>query len=110
MKLNGPVNIPLNWSQARIVESSIPELSVEAAAKLRTTLESQYSNKAIGLVRGGWLPSGLALRSNMLVMPDRCTISELASRYKDGQKVRDGDDFLDPHSIPNRTPTTHWPI
>ena len=95
MKLNGPVNIPLNWSHARIVESSIPELSVEAAANLRTTLESQYSNKAIGLVRGGWLPSGLALRSNMLVMPDRCTISELASRYKDGRKVRGGDDFLD---------------
>lgn len=95
MKLDGPVSIPLNWSNARIVASNIPELSVEAAANIQTTLNSPYSNKSIGLVRGGWLPSGLALRSNMVVMPDRCTISDLASRYQDGQKIRAGDDFLD---------------
>ncbi|SEN97848.1 hypothetical protein [Pseudomonas sp. ok266] len=95
MKLDGPVNIPLNWSGARIVENDILELSIGDMANLRTHLESQYANKAIGLVRGGWLPSGLALREDMVVMPDRCTISELASRYRDGKKTRAGEDFLD---------------
>lgn len=95
MKLDGPVTIPLSWSGARIVKSDIPDLSVAKLANINTTLESPFANRAIGLVRGGWLPSGLALRDNMVVMPDRCTISDLAERYRDGQKIRHGDDFLD---------------
>lgn len=95
MKLDGPVTIPLSWSGARILKSDIPELSVAELANINTTLESPFTNRAIGLVRGGWLPSGLALRDNMVLMPDRCTISDLAERYRDGQKIRHGDDFLD---------------
>ncbi|WP_058767698.1 hypothetical protein [Pseudomonas rhizoryzae] len=95
MKLDRPVTIPLSWSGARVVKSDIPDLSVAELANINTTLESTFTNRAIGLVRGGWLPSGLALRDNMVVMPDRCTISDLAERYRDGQKIRHGNDFLD---------------
>ncbi|MEH6387154.1 MAG: hypothetical protein V7772_04670 [Pseudomonas profundi] len=94
-KLDGPIKVPLSWSGARIIESNIPDLSVDDLANIKTTLESPFTNMAIGLVRGGWLPSGLALRDNMVVMPDRCTISDLAERFRDGQKIRHGDDFLD---------------
>ena len=94
-KLHGPINIPLSWSRARIVESNIPGISVDDVANINTTLETPFTNMAIGLVRGGWLPSGLALRDNMVVLPDRCTMSDLVERYRDGQKLRHGNDFLD---------------
>lgn len=95
LKLDGPISIPLNWSAARIVQTDHSQLSTNELVNLRAPLESHFSSKAIGLVRGGWLPSGLALREDMVVMPDRCTISALASRFRDGAKTREGDDFLD---------------
>jgi hypothetical protein len=51
---------------------------------------------AIGLVKGGWLPSGIALQNDMIVIPDRCTVSELVGRFRDGKKTNDQNkDFLD---------------
>lgn len=95
-KLGDQVVIPLKWSNAHVVESSIPELCVDGRAAVSTTLESKYSAKAIGLVRGGWLPSGLALQTDMVVMPDRCTITELVVRFRAGKKRREGcEDFVD---------------
>lgn len=95
-KLGDQVVISLRWSHARIVESTIPELTLGGMASASSLLESHYSSKTIGLVRGGWLPSGLALRTNMVVMPDRCTITELVGRFRDGQKPSEGgEDFLD---------------
>lgn len=90
------VVIPLRWKNARVLESTIPEITVDTFAGGSTVLESNYSSKTIGLVKGGWLPSGLALQDDMIVMPDRCTISELFGRFRDGKKT-DGanDDFLD---------------
>lgn len=90
------VVIPLRWKNARILESTMPEITVDKIAGGSTELESSYSSKTIGLVKDGWLPSGLALQDDMIVMPDRCTISELFGRFRDGKKT-DGanDDFLD---------------
>ncbi|WP_409286853.1 hypothetical protein [Pseudomonas guariconensis] len=95
MKLDGPVSIPLNWSAARLVHNDLIETPAEELASFHTHLESHYSSKAIGLVRGGWLPAGLALRDRMVVLPDRCTISALAAGYRGGIKTRPGNDFLD---------------
>ncbi len=95
-KLANKVAIPLNWTSAKVVESSIPEIELDKFASGHATLESAYTSKAIGLVRGGWLPSGLAVRQDMIVLPDRCTISELRGRFHDGAKKRaDDKDFLD---------------
>ncbi|PMR75281.1 hypothetical protein [Billgrantia endophytica] len=95
-KLGTKVAIPLNWKNARVIESTIDGISVETIASGNTKLESIYSSRTIGLVKDGWLPSGLALQENMVVMPDRCTISELAGRFRNGAKTDDADkDFLD---------------
>lgn len=95
-KLAKKVSIPLNWTSAKVVESSIPEIELDEFVSGHATLESAYTSKGIGLVRGGWLPSGLAVRQDMTVLPDRCTISELRGRFHDGAKKRaDDKDFLD---------------
>jgi hypothetical protein len=90
------VAIPLRWNGARVLESTFPEITVEKVASGNAVLESTYSSRTIGLVRGGWLPSGLALQEGMVVMPDRCTITELIGRFFDGKKTESAnDDFLD---------------
>lgn len=95
-KLNNKINIPLIWQNARVLESTIPEITVDKLASGNATLESIYSSKTIGLVNGGWLPSGLALQNKMIVLPDRCTVSELVGRFGDGAKKNaDDEDFLD---------------
>ncbi len=85
-KLNTPINIPLRWTNARVVESDLEGVSPEDVASVNTSLESPYSSRTIGLVQDGWLPSGMALQDNMVVMPDRCTFSELSGRFRDGAK------------------------
>jgi hypothetical protein len=95
-RLGDKVVVPLNWRNARVLESTIPEIAVDEVASGKATLESTYSSKTIGLVKEGWLPAGLALEDDMIVLPDRCTISELEARFRDGVKRNDGsDDFLD---------------
>ncbi|MBP0633453.1 hypothetical protein [Cupriavidus sp. AcVe19-1a] len=96
VKLNQPLTIPLNWRHARILQSNIPGFDVESVADGQMTVESPFSVRTLGLVPGGWLPAGLALRANMTVLLDRCTISELAGRFRDGRKTKPADqDFLD---------------
>lgn len=95
-KLVDKAIIPLNWKNAKVVQSNIPEISVDQFASGNATLESVYTSKAIGLIKGGWLPSGLAIGSDMIVMPDRCTVSELRGRFRGGIKKNPSDkDFLD---------------
>lgn len=90
------VAIPLRWNDVRVLESTIPEITIEKFASGNAVLESTYSSRTIGLVKGGWLPSGLALQEGMVVMPDRCTITELIGRFLDGKKTESAnDDFLD---------------
>ena len=90
------VVIPLNWTSAKVVESNIPEIELDKFASGHATLESVYTSRAIGLVKGGWLPSGLAIGQDMIVLPDRCTISELKGRFHNGAKRNvDDKDFLD---------------
>lgn len=90
------VAIPLRWNSARVLESTISEISVEKFASGNAVLESTYSSRTIGLVKGGWLPAGLALQEGMIIMPDRCTVTELIVRFLDGKKSEGvNDDFLD---------------
>jgi hypothetical protein len=95
-KLDGRVAIPLRWTDAYVLESTIPEITLEGVASGNSLLESNCSTRTVGLVKGGWLPSGLALRAGMVVLPDRCTITELAGRFHNGAKAAArGRDFLD---------------
>lgn len=95
-KLGNKVVIALNWKNAKVIESNIAEIELDRFASGNATLESAYTFRAIGLVKGGWLPSGLAVRQDMIVLPDRCTITELKGRFRDGIKTNEDDkDFLD---------------
>lgn len=95
-KLSGEAVIPLRWERAKVVESNISEIKVDAFSRGNATLMTSYSAKAIGLVKGGWLPSGLAVQDDMVVMPDRCIISDLRGRFCGGVKRNESDkDFLD---------------
>lgn len=94
-RLDAPITVPLNFSSAKIIESSIPEMVVGKYATVTSKLSSSYTAKTIGLVKGGWLPSGLALQQSMVVLPDRCTVKEIRSRFHQGTKKARTSDFLD---------------
>lgn len=95
-KLTDKVVVPLNWTRAKVIESNIPEIQLDGVASGNASIESFYTSKTIGLVKGGWLPSGLAVRQDMIVLPDRCTITELKGRFLHGVKRKaDDKDFLD---------------
>ncbi|MEC8878797.1 MAG: hypothetical protein VYC49_01485 [Pseudomonadota bacterium] len=95
LKSGNKVTIPLRWENASISESNIPEVKAGDFASAATMLETLYSPKTIGLVKGGWLPAGIALQNNITVLPDRCTISELKARFSGGAKRKEDKDFLD---------------
>lgn len=94
--LGTPLTIPLRLANARVVESSFDGISSDAPVSVSTVLNSPYSSRALGLVRDGWLPSGIAFKDSMIVLPDRCVFTELAGRFRAGEKTKLEDkDFLD---------------
>lgn len=90
--LGRPVTLPLTWKDSKVVRSAVPGIPVGARIDANSTLQSTLSTNAIGLVKGGWLPSGLALQEGMVVLPDRCTLCEIKGRFNDGAE------------LPNRSP------
>lgn len=95
-RLTDKVVVPLEWKGAQVIESNIPEVSVNHFASGNATLESPFTSKAIGLLKGGWLPSGLGVNSDTIILPDRCTVTDLKARFMGGaNKVEDDKDFLD---------------
>lgn len=94
--LGTPLVMPLRLVNARVVESNLLDLSLETQVSVSAVLDSPYSSRALGLVRDGWLPSGIAFSDSMIVLPDRCVFSELAGRFRAGEKTKLEDkDFLD---------------
>ncbi|RMU05221.1 hypothetical protein ALP36_03109 [Pseudomonas syringae pv. coriandricola] len=88
--------MPLRLANARVVESNLLDLSLETQVSVSAVLDSPHSSRALGLVRDGWLPSGIAFSDSMIVLPDRCVFSELAGRFRAGEKTNLEDkDFLD---------------
>jgi hypothetical protein len=78
----------LLWKHAKVLESNIPEIELERSASGHASLESTYTSKAIGLVKGGWWPSGLAVREGMIVLPDRCTDPQKAAQLPTSENRR----------------------
>lgn len=88
--------MPLRLANARVIQSNLLDLSLETQVSVSAVLDSLYSSRALGLVRDGWLPSGIAFSDSMIVLPDRCVFSEVAGRFRAGEKTKLGDkDFLD---------------
>ncbi len=95
-KSNKALVIPLEWRNAKIVRSEIPGIEAEQFASVNASLESNFTSKGIGLVRGGWLPFGLAVTGDIVVLLDRCIVVDLVGRFRDGVKRQgEGRDLLD---------------
>lgn len=95
-RLHVPVTVPLDWHNARVLETDIPGVDIDKIARGHATLESIFSSTTVSLQRGGWLPSGLAVsRPGVTVLPDRNTVSQIKARYEGGTVVAENRDFLD---------------
>lgn len=95
-KLHAGITIPLEMYNGRIVDTDVEGVDTSKYAHITATLVSPFTSKAIGLVRGGWLPSVLAAtRETAVVLPDRNIITEIAGRFDGGKKVGREPDFLD---------------
>ena len=94
-KLDQPMIIPLA-GRGTIVGGDVADTEIGRTGRFRTELQSRFASKSIGLVKGGWLPSALAIQDNSVVLPDRCVIAELDRRLKDSTTKYTGRiDFID---------------
>ncbi|MER9064154.1 hypothetical protein [Mesorhizobium sp. M0698] len=94
-KLDQPMIIPLA-GRGTIVGGDVSDAEIGHTGRFRTELQSRFASKSIGLVKGGWLPSALAIQDNSVVLPDRCVVAELDRRLKDGMTKHTGrSDFID---------------
>ncbi|MGM9480286.1 hypothetical protein ACS5PN_03740 [Roseateles sp. NT4] len=80
---------------AEVVESSMDEVPKGDSGTWDTTFSTDLTMRHIGLVRGGWLPAGLALEAGSVIMIDRCTLTDLKGRFKQGASGQAGRDFVD---------------
>jgi hypothetical protein len=94
-KLDQPIVIPI-VGRGTIVGGDGDPAEIGKVGSFRFELQSRYASKSIGLVKGGWLPSALALEDDAIVLPDRCVVAELDRRLKNGEP-KDGSrgDFID---------------
>ncbi|QIG80384.1 hypothetical protein [Stakelama tenebrarum] len=88
-KLHAGITIPLEMFNGRVVDTDVEGVDTRKYAHITATLESPFTAKAIGLVRGGWLPSALAAtRETAVILPDRNIITEISGRFDEGRRQR----------------------
>lgn len=91
------VNIPLQIWNGKIVDRNFGDTSVKLYLNaFSPELDSHFTSKAIGLVRGGWLPSALAAtRDNSAVILDRNVIGTITHYLEAGAPRGRKPDFLE---------------
>lgn len=95
-RLDRPLTIPLNWRNATLVETTIEGTEPGQVINAAATLESPFTSCAIGLVKGGWLPSAFAVtHQNTTMMVDRNVVTQIVGRFDNGRRRRYEQDFLD---------------
>jgi hypothetical protein len=95
-KLHQTLSIPLRMRGGTVVQSTISGIDPTMRYDARAQLASSYSSRAIGLVRGGWLPSALAaMNPATMVFVDRNVVSQIVGRFSRGKAKRTEPDFLD---------------
>jgi len=90
------IDFPLRIRGARVEASEFDGIKSQERCSVSGHISSHYGSNVVALVNGGWLPSGIMLDEDVLLLPDRCTVGAIRSRFfggvrKEGQK----DDFLD---------------
>ncbi|MER9300282.1 hypothetical protein NKI38_27975 [Mesorhizobium sp. M0621] len=93
---NLPVTIPLDMYNGQVLHTDFDGVSPGEMVHVNTTLQSRFTSRAIGLVKGGWMPSALAtIKSNSIILIDRNVMTEIVSRFEGGVKKGREPDFLD---------------
>lgn len=65
-------------------------------ASIRANVTTNLSSRVFALVKGGWLPSALALQVGSLIIPDRNVVGEIRARFMGKKKTSEfGGDFFD---------------
>jgi hypothetical protein len=89
------LSIPLDWDDARLVDTNMKGLDKSISYSAKATLESEFTSRAIGLVRGGWLPPTLAASNKTTMLIDRNIVSQIRGRFDNGKARSTEPDFLD---------------
>lgn len=89
------LTIPLYWDDTQVVDTNIEGLDKTVLYSAQAVLESQFTSRAIGLVRGGWLPPALAATNDTMILIDRNIVSQIVGRFDGGKAVSTDPDFLD---------------
>lgn len=95
-RLDRPIRVQLEMFNGRIVETNVGGMDTSQYAKFTMPLDSPFRSKAISLMPGGWLPSGLAAyRSRTVILLDRNVVTEIVSRFEGGAGKGREPDFID---------------
>ncbi|CAH2399258.1 hypothetical protein [Mesorhizobium escarrei] len=93
---NLPITIQLDMYNGEILHTDFNGVDPGTVVHVSTTLESRFTSRAIGLVKGGWLPSALAtIKADSIILVDRNVVTEIVSRFESGVKKGREPDFLD---------------
>ncbi|RZG05476.1 hypothetical protein EXT48_08035 [Pseudoalteromonas sp. CO348] len=85
-----PNNFPdmvgmINTDSVKVRMYNIVSPTIPTDAKVEMSVKHDHKNDAFLLVSGGWIPC-LFVKNNTILLADRNVISEIVSRYKNGEK------------------------
>jgi hypothetical protein len=90
------LTISLQMRNSTIIDTGIEHLDKSLPHDVKMTIESSFTSRAIGLIRGGWLPPVFAAdRVDTIILIDRNIVSEIVGRFKHGKVVGAEPDFID---------------
>jgi hypothetical protein len=95
-RLHEQLTIPIEWERSRVL-GDVEGIDRTRLYNLKASpFQTKFTSRAIGLVKGGWLPSWFAaLHKNTTIMLDRNIVTEIIGRFHSGNAVREEEDFLD---------------
>lgn len=95
-RLDRKLTIPLSFRNATVVDTTIDGFDRSKPWNLSATLESPFTSRAIGLFKGGWLPSAFAVtHQDTTLLVDRNVVTEIVGRFRGGRKTGRQPNFLD---------------
>ncbi|WP_338687783.1 hypothetical protein V5279_22620 [Bradyrhizobium sp. 26S5] len=89
------LTISINWDGTQIIDTNIEGLDKKVLSNANGVLESHFTSRAIGLVKGGWLPPAFAATNSSTILIDRNIVSQIVGRFDRGKAVGADPDFLD---------------